>query len=625
MSRRRARGRWAGAVAAVALAVTAAGCASLPVSGPVREGVGAGADARRDVVVDPVGPLPGAGPRAQVRGFLSAAVGVEDNFDAARSYLTEDTAPTWRPSARLHVVRLAGRDITLSQDGASLEGPPEGPAEGSGEPGGSGGIGDDVADPAGGPVLARVRAESVAVVDAHGVYTAQPAGEVVTEELTLVRERGQWRIGEVPDQVFVVETDFALGWDARSLWFPDPAGGALVPEVRWFADRESLPTEAVTELLRGPSSWLLPAVRRSGARPRLSSASVVVEARTARVDLEKDVLDADLATRGLLVASIEATLRGLPRVGSVIVTAGGGRLSAPTPAALPTSDVPVDPSPVLLRGGQPVRWQEDGSLVPPAGVQTQGRALSEPALALGAEPALAALADGGTTLLRWPAGTETREGEVVASAAAPARLTPPSFDAYGWLWSTPTPSDGTIRAVGPDGRGASVAAPWLDGRTLVSLRPSREGARALVASVGVPARGVRVDIVGLRRDAAGAPQELVGGEGAPSVTLASVEDAVWIGPSTAAVLGVGVARSGTGAPVRQVHTLAGGALEPEGAPGVPSGLGQPEAPTLVALAGGDGESSMLLGTADGRVFQRAGARWVQVTSLDGAVQPAYAG
>lgn len=596
----------------LALVVALAGCASLPLDGPVREGAGAGVDMRRDVVVDPVGPLPGAGPRAHVRGFLSAAVGVEDNFDAARSYLTDDAAPTWRPSERLSVVRLVGRDITLSQGGAQL------PVDSEG------GDGGESADPAGGPVLARVSAQAVAVLDEHGVYTAQPPGEVVTEELTLVREGGQWRIGETPDQIFVVESDFALGWEARSLWFPDPAGTALVPEVRWFADRESLPTAVVTELLRGPSPWLLPAVRRSGAAaPELSSAAVVVERGTAEVDLDKGVLDADAATRGLLVASIETTLRQLPRVVGVIVTAGGGRLTGATPGAPPTADVPVDAAPLLLRGGEPVRRKE-GELVPAA--RTSRTDLSDPALALGPDPAVAALADGGTALVRWPGDQLSQEGQEVARVASPSRLTAPSFDPFGWLWSTATLSDGSVRALSPqDGEGVSVAAPWLEGRTLVALAPSREGARALVASVGDPALGVRVDVVGLRRDASGAPVELVGGDGAPSVVLGSAVDAVWIGPSIAVVLGTALAREGGPPPVRQVLTLSGGSLEPRGAPGVPVAPGGPEAPTLVSLAGGDGERTLLLGTSDRRVFQRAGARWVEVSALEGTVDPAYAG
>ncbi len=597
----------------LALVVAIAGCASLPVDGPVRDGASAGIDMRRDVVVDPVGPLPGASPRAHVRGFLSAAVGVEDNFDAARSYLTDDAAPTWRPSENLYVVRLVGRDITLSQGGAQL------PADSGGGDGGAG------ADPAGGPVVARVSAGVVAVLDEHGVYTAQPPGEVVTEELTLVREAGQWRIGETPDQIFVVESDFALGWEPRSLWFPDPAGTVLVPEVRWFADRESLPTAVVTELLRGPSPWLLPAVRRSGATaPQLSSAAVVVERGTAEVDLDKGVLDADAATRGLLVASIETTLRQLPRVVGVIVTAGGGRLTGATPGAPPTADVPVDADPLLLRGGEPVRWNARSELVPAA--QSSRTDLAEPALALGPDPAVAALADGGTALVRWPGDEPSREGQEVARVASPSRLTAPSFDPFGWLWSTATLSDGSVRALSPqDGEGVSVAAPWLEGRTLVALAPSREGARAVVASVGDPALGVRVDVVGLRRDASGAPVELVSGDGAPSVVLGSAVDAVWIGPSTAAVLGTALAREGGPPPVRQVLTLSGGSLEPRGAPGVPVAPGGPEAPTLVSLAGGDGERTLLLGTSDRRIFQRAGARWVEVSALEGTVDPAYAG
>ena len=66
-----------------------------------------------------------------------------------------------------------------------------------------------------------------------------------------------------------------------------------------------------------------------------------------------------------------------------------------------------------------------------------------------------------------------------------------------------------VTAVSRDGAVAVVGAGWLTGRTVVSLRASREGARVVVVSTASGGGDPRVDVAGLER----------AGDGSPRVTL----------------------------------------------------------------------------------------------------------
>lgn len=619
------RGRRALGAALVAAAVSVStACASLPTSGPVMEG--GGGDDRQGIVIVPRGPAPGVGPLQLVRGFLDAGVGAEESFAAARAYLTPSSGARWVPRKR--VVVSAGVEVALVQAGQVLP--------------------DDArVDPAAGPVTATVSARAVAVVDEHGRYRVEPPGEVTREEMAVVLADGRWRLSAVPDQLVVDQDDFDRSWSALSLYFPDPTGTVLVPEVRWFPPLlDALPTAVATELLRGPSPWLAPAVRSPAALPapargpRLSSASVTVQDGTAAVDLDATVLGSGIEERTLLVASLDATLGPLPGVSGVVVTADGGRLSGTTPAAPPRASPTVASSLVVLRDGALAR-RADGVFAAVATPLPDGLAgdlshpavLGEPGSAAQASAALVGAGGRTTTLVRWgPNGA----GRPVAQARAPASLTAPAFDPQGWLWTAETSGAGGVSAAPPGGggRAVAVAAPWLVGRTVVALRPSREGARALVVSSVPGEDGDRVDVVGIRRSAGGTPEGLVAPDHDTVPQVGGVVAATWVDQATVAVVGAAtpsaVARGATppGGPTgyRQVLTITGGVVDPLGAPGrFDPQEGDPPPPEVVSVTAGDGPGSLLLGAADGRVYQRAGVRWIPDRSLDGATDPSFPG
>ena len=576
------------AVLAVVLALVLGGCASIPTSGPVRAGAVAGGGQQPGFRVAPAPPAAGAAPDAVVRGFLLAGVEVEDEFATARQYLSTGRRGTWQPTTRT-VVRAEGADaMTVAVSSAAAPG----------------------------QAVVDVTVDVTGSVDEHGRYAAAAPGASESFSVVLVREDEEWRIAEVPDLLLVAEPDFLRTFRARSLYFAAGSDGHLVPEVRWFADRPASATALVTELLAGPSPWLAPAVT-TGAAPGSTlgrRGSVAVTEREARVDLPQALVDADTADPALLRRQLQATLQALPGVGAVRVTVDGGELDDAGEAAV--VEPAVDAAPVLVRDGSLVRLR-DGALTPVEGLPAlDGLGASDPAVLGGTYAVLAA----GRTQLLVLERDQEEAPRVVLTAA---QLTAPSLDRAGWVWSTSRASVGTVTAVGPEGDVAEVAATWLAGRTVQSLRASRDGARVVVVSSGADAavggaQSVRVDLAAVVRDGEDAPRELSVEPGTPTPWLAAATAAVWVDATTVAVLGVPAPGSSQGAAgTPQVLLLTGGRARSLGAP--------VEATEPVRLAAGSGPRTILVGTADGALWQRAGSRWVAVAGASGAVDPAYAG
>ncbi len=177
---------------------------------------------------------------------------------------------------------------------------------------------------------------------------------------------------------------------------------------------------------------------------------------------------------------------------------------------------------------------------------------------------------------------------------------------------------------------AAVEASWLAGRRVVGLRVASDGARALVTSTGRAGQpdAVRVDVAGIRRSTAGAPQALTSDlEAPPTPWLTQVLAAAWVGATSVAVLGTATAGSG---PAESASTATQEAVA-VGAPtvwlldgGRASDLGGPPPEAApVTLAGGSGRQSLVVGGADGRVWPREGSRWLPLGIS--AADPAYPG
>jgi len=544
--------------AALALVVLLlAACTSMPTSGPVvRSDVVVSDEGRADPL--PEGPQAGAGPVDIVQSFLIAgANGFQGEFVTAREYLAGDARQSWKPLAGV-VVAGALTYSTTSETQVTV----------------------DV------PVLARV--------DGDGRYTEAPpdARESVTYDLVRNAE-GEWRISGVPDGLVLAKPVFDARFRSASIYFLSADETFLVPETRWLPE-DKLPTHVMKALLAGPSPWLRDAVVTAipdGTQLK-PEAIVVTGAGVAEVGVEP-AATVLAAQRKLFLAQINASLRPLPGVGSVQVTAGGvnGVIleGAATLDQGPTPDVPIE----MLQAGKLVALAGNG-VKPVDGIGSlEGLGIRYPARDEDGDVRVGV--SGGSSLVTLPLG-----GKAGTTLLTGSDLVAPSVDRFGWAW-TATTADGLV-AGRAGAKPVSITADFLQGRQVRSVRVARDGTRVAVISSG--ADGVAVDVGAVVRDANGAPQQIGEVVRAGSL-LTDATSLVWKDESTLAVIG------------RSAGTLAVH-LVPVSGP--TSAL--PEVADVDALAGG---SVPYVTTTDGTLRRYTASSWAAVPSVEGVMDPSFPG
>ncbi|MFC4614958.1 LpqB family beta-propeller domain-containing protein [Cellulomonas algicola] len=552
------------AAAAAAVTLVLGACTAIPTSGPVQQGGDGRVDEPSNIDVLAEGPRPDAAPLEIVESFLVAgSAGFRDDFVVARQYLAGEARAEWQP--------LAGVVVSGALEFGDL---------------GDGQVQVDV------PVVARV--------DREGRYAEAPAGAESSVTFGLVQDdEGQWRISEAPDGLVVPTDDFEVFFRQTSIYFLSPDETFLVPEQRWLPVK-SRETSVVSALLAGPSPWLRDAVHTAlpdGVQLKPEAVSVDAEG-VAHVGLfttrTAELLDAD---RPLLLAQIEQSLLALPGVSSVDVTAGGVSLDGA--ASLRSGEGPAVAPEVLLDGAL-VQVGTDG----PAPVDGLGP-LTVP------DPSAPARDEGGTVRVVLSDGrslvtvpTEDDPGTTLYTGSA---LSAPSVDRHGYAWTTDVGA-GIVavlasRATGEaPAQAVQVAAPALEGRTVRSVRVSRDGVRVALVSTGDD--GVAVHLGAVTRDRHGVPQAI--GEvvrvGTPLTAASSV---VWFDEAT-----LGVLATEGGESVVHVVPLAGETTT------------LPRASGLVSLAGG---RTPYAATADGTLLRLVGTTWVRVPDVAGVRDPSLPG
>lgn len=562
-----------GVLAALAGAVLAllAGCVAIPTDGPIGTG---------DVVLDDPAPaLPLANdppidgsPEEIVNGFLAAgAAGLRDEFVVARMYLDPLTASAWDPTARVLVYPLqgGGPQIEVRDDGSALV---TVPIEGS--------------------------------LDAAGVYTEAPADAQEELVLELAQDADdQWRITSLEDGVLIGASSFDNLYRQVPVYFASTDGTQLVPDVRWFPAAR-IATYAVRGLLAGPSSWLRDVVVTGAPQgTRLSAEGVTVSDQVATVALSGEAGAADEAQRNLLLAQLSATLAQLPGSATSVVqvSAAGGAVWESTATQEPARDVAPTSGPYLLADAR-LAALVDGAVEPVEDAAAlDGLDPRDPAVSLDDE--VRVVLSGAGRLLLLPAGGE--QPVVLLDGTA---LVAPSIDRFDWVWTAEQLQVGGLTAVAPSGEVLTVAADWLEGRRVLSLRVARDGSRVAVVHAGAAETGVVVDVAAVVRDEEGRPQRLGSERMQVGAALGEASEVVWVDEQTVAVLG----RSGS-LSQPALH------LVPVGGPS--SALSIVDGTT--GIAAGRGTRELFVADADGALRSRQGASWVLVT--EGVADPAFPG
>lgn len=547
--------RTLGAIAMfLAAAVAFSACAGLPQSGPVTA-ADTELPASGQVSLFAPGPSTGAEPEEIVGGFLDAVMaGFGDDFVVAREFLAGSAVEDWRPGENTQIHGSSAPEIERTATGA-----------------------------------VQVSVDAVATVDEMGRYTQAPVDAVFDAEMTLARNAaGEWRIVDLPDGILLPAANFSLAYSATYLHFLTPDDQYFVLETRWFP-RENLATSATHALLAGPSEWLEPGVRTaapSGTRLRVDSVPLGTDG-VATVDLTSAVLEAEVSERALLRAQIESTLTSTADVREVRLVIGQQAFdtgsSQPELSLYPYST----PSSWLAIADGELMQVSDGEVTPHPGSELLGDDLSSPATGYGEDPPSVVI-DGGDSLVTVPdfqsPPTILVEGR---------ELLAPSIDRFGWIWtvSNEDEEEPELIAVQSTGERVSVTAPWIAEGAVLALRISRDGSRAgLIREVAGEAV---VEVVAVQRDPDGRPGQLA----EPSTVAQRLEDPsdlAWVGPTTLAVLATSDLE-----PSRAVHTVPLGA--PHGALPVVEGAAR--------ITAGRGDTSLLVTTEGGTIFERNGATW----------------
>ncbi|MFC9917666.1 GerMN domain-containing protein [Agromyces binzhouensis] len=543
------------AIAAAALVAVLAGCVSIPTSGVVNQGNPEATEQPVDVDVLPRGPREDATQQQILEGFIDAAASPSGNYEIARQFLTPTFADEWESGAAVSIDVLADRSYTQ--------------------------LGDD---------LIRMRVVPQASLAENGQYIAAGSTEPVQLEYRFEQVDEQWRISLAPPGVLIDETSFGLVYRDYSLAFFDPQFRYIVPDVRWFAGRDSLQTSIVRALLAGPVEWLAPGV--ASAFPEdveLGQSTVPVTGGTAEVDLAGAAFD-NLRTIQLMRYQLEQSLAPVRNVDDVSLTLNGVPLSAPETSDLPERTLRVDARPAVYDGESFGYLSSAGDQVTPIdGVSDQVVALGPSGAALGSGAAAAAvLADDGVHLVRSGADAvllDPRDG-----------LITPALDVDGTLWSVPRDAPDELAWFAEDGSSGQIGVPWNADR-IVSLQLSRDGTRMVALLVdGSRTRLVAASVV---RGENGVPVEL----GPVTLELAASGgtplDVAWLDSRTVGTL-TQTSESDTRLTVQELGTPV------ESRDGPPSGI---------QVDGANSLRDLRILTSDGDLATGAGVFW-QVQARD---------
>ncbi|MGB2950041.1 MAG: MtrAB system accessory lipoprotein LpqB [Rhodococcus sp. (in: high G+C Gram-positive bacteria)] len=297
-------------IAAVVMLVVS-GCASLPESSSP-QAIGSFSGGAESTTPPP--PAPGREPDLLVRDFVTASASSANRHQAARQFLTESASNSWDDGAK---TVIADRVDLLT-----------GPRT------------DDEAQ-------FTLRSNIVGLLAPGGVY--QPGAGTVDSAITMVRVDGEWRINELPPGVVMDRSQFFNAFARQSLFFVDPLGAALVPDVRWVSGgTNQIANQLVQLLIDGPRPTLAPAVSNElgsdvGIRGPITDTEggtnqVGVGGGGVRIDFD-GLQSMGTQNRELLAAQVVWTLASASVAGPYVLLADGQPLADDMPNGWTTADV----------------------------------------------------------------------------------------------------------------------------------------------------------------------------------------------------------------------------------------------------------------------------------------------
>lgn len=537
-------------------------------------------------------PDEGASPEQIILGFLHAGATSGQRLDITRSYLTDTLARAWIPDSQ-----------TVIYDGRELQ----------------------VRPVKGTPDTYRTKVHVQATIDTEGRYSVAPPNLWEIFEFTVTKVDGEWRIDQLEEGFGRVLQVQEVGYIFRDYPVHYPAIGwnTLVVDQRWFP-QDQLATRLVRAQLGRVPEYLEDAVSTdTGAR--LVVDAVPVRDGVARVDLDTDSVADDATTRKQLAAQLVATLMSLPAVTEVVITLSGNELklgiteALTTPEQLGFVDRTQTNNAVVMARSDTKLVRVGGRLgsvsrqhMKSAASKFEPIPTSSTRLALRLDgKEIAAVSSKGSHLVRYREdGTHTDVASFAADMAYPC------YDYGGVLWVGGSglgresghrlwAINATVDVTDEDAAAPKhVPTPWLGSRLVQAAVVSPEGSRIAVISEEIPGAGSRLEIAGVARRANGLPTKTSPQTFRIGASLVEMIEAVWVGPTTLAVIG----RQDKQAVLQPYLVHVGGQVEP-----------MTERPGAVSITTTGDDKDVVLTSADRRVFQRSGGRWQELKPLTGVV------
>jgi Lipoprotein LpqB beta-propeller domain/Sporulation and spore germination len=294
MARRHRLLRWL--VVALAALATVAGCAEVPVSGPLQSSklpasVGGQQQGTRccGQIMSP--PQPGWSPTQMVLNFIVAGSDFTEDHAIARQYLTSAANASWHPGPGPAVTVIA------STPDVSPALPPQ--------------LNSQKTE------IVEITAKELGAVNSTGQYIPAPDGQKpLTQRFGVKLVGRQWRIyslpgaGRVSRELLLSKDFFQLAYQPRNLYYFDPSYKNLVPDPVFLPVNTADPaTVLVNALLAEPQGWLESAAY-SGfpAGSRSVRVQVPPGSKTAIVDVSMPRTAADPTTLAEMSAQLVWTL-----------------------------------------------------------------------------------------------------------------------------------------------------------------------------------------------------------------------------------------------------------------------------------------------------------------------------
>lgn len=443
-------------LAVTLFAVVLASCAKLPTISTNQLGPEiTSSDSQESLYYSPSGPSDGSNQEQVINGFLYAGNGPQDDYAVARQFLTKNYSSEWHPSSETLI--QSGSTEVVSNTGTKI----------------------------------RLKVNFDARVNSSGNYFSEPGSSRVLE-FRLLQENGQWRISSAPNLTTLLAPNYKVLFKAVPVYFWDKSLSYLIPDIRWFPTRASLPTKLTNALIDGPSAWLQPAIQNLIPKgTKLNINSVTVDNGTASIDLNASALKIPNWKRPYLRSQLLATLGAVDGITQIAIS-----IERTTQViAAGASGMPEDASilPILLTQ-EGLSHVAGTSMFDIRGTKELTNAQGATDFCVSADESLIVLLGQGK-IYSYNLGLLKNATRLIDDRT---KLITPSIDPFHNIWTTSSVPGANIRITDVLGGQKFLSSPYGKKVSIRSIALSVEGSRLAILHSSV--HGVSVDVFAVLRD-----------------------------------------------------------------------------------------------------------------------------